>query len=105
MKTHVPPSLTLTQEFEQFLEVSSFHRCIPSHIKPHHFHPHGLPEHARSAVLSREGKVCFELVAQARSRPRSIADATSGRGAHRRVTLHEANEAAPHGSGARDEER
>jgi hypothetical protein len=64
-----------------------------------------MPSHARSTVGSREAEVCFEVTPQAWRRLSSLVEATSGRGAHRRVTVHEANEAARHGAEAGDEER
>jgi hypothetical protein len=65
-----------------------------------------FPNTRESAVVSREGEVCFELT------PLGLVKASppcrcepSGRGAHRGVMVHEANEASLHGTVARDEER
>ncbi len=63
---------------------------------------HAFPSTRGISVLAREAEGCFEVTMQATVRLRCL---TRGRGAHRRLTGHEANEAALHGAGAGEEER
>ena len=49
-------------------------------------------------MLGKEGQVCFEVTAQAWRRLSNSVDATRGRGAHRRVRVHQANEEPLHGA-------
>ena len=40
------------------------HRLSPQHTfptEPRHLRPHRMPKHARDAVISREGEVCFQV--------------------------------------------